>query len=49
VTPERIITPPEAQPHHSTAKQDQGTETGVEATPQIKKNSQHANNKELET
>jgi hypothetical protein len=50
VRSERVITPPEAETHHSTAKEEQiGTKTRVDVTPQNEKNSQKANNEKLET
>jgi hypothetical protein len=42
MTPEHVITPPEAEIHHSTAKENKytpiATKTGVHVTPQNKKN-----------
>jgi hypothetical protein len=41
VTSEHVITPPEAETHHSTAKEEKytpiGTKTAVDVTPQNKK------------
>jgi hypothetical protein len=41
VAPEHVITPPEAETHHSMAKENKytpiGTKTGVDATPQNQK------------